>query len=152
MTRRLATPPVSNYAPKWTEVAAGDRLWVREAFYYDVAQVALAEPDGHPTCPEAYRYRATQGWTEGQPLSWEPPNAMPQRASRLTLVVTATRTERLHRIRNADIAAEGIEGEAPVLRFEMLWDQMMGYGSWITNPEVVVLSFDVHRLNVDAMR
>jgi hypothetical protein len=36
-------------------------------------------------------------------------------------------------------------------RFKNLWDHLHGDGAWAANPEVIVLSFEVHQRNIDEM-
>ena len=148
MTRRLAwrrDPAWGDAAPivgkerdymlptPWQRVAPGDRLWVRETWRLN-AQGGLIE------------YRAD--WT-GPAGKWRSPIHMPRHASRLTLTVTGTKIEKLQMIRNADIKAEGIEGDPPKsVVFSALWDMLHGLGAWAKNPEVVALSFTVHPKNI----
>ena len=99
---------------------------------------------------------------------------LPCAFSRLTLIVTATKIERLQAISAIDAACEGlrigeiiVEGrtkvvwfgandnacsEHPIDAFECLWVQLHGPESWRQNPEVVCLSFKVHKHNIDAMK
>lgn len=163
MTRRLATvlrmnrPGSAGYNRErrpvpspWRKVAVGDRLWVREA----------CGTGG--TFPPGWAYRADGVEYHGE--RWLPSIHMPRRASRLTLTVTAARTERLHEIRLPDVRAEGCEvrhfwlfgaeGEERhrIARcvFQQLWTELHGAESWAANPEVVVLTFAVARRNIDA--
>lgn len=136
----------------------GDLLWVRETF-------------GHfykGETPEACVYLAdagTERWSQGKnpdyakktwSRSWRPSIHMPRWASRVTLEITAVRIERLHQINNNDALAEG----TPDLRtiencydlrecYRVLWESLHGKASWSGNPWVWVLSFRVHRQNID---
>ena len=81
---------------------AGDRLWVREAISYDRLDV---DRDG--ILPPWY-------WADGNPDAgdWTRPKPsihMPRWASRLTLIVTDVRVQRLQDISEDDARAEGIE-------------------------------------------
>lgn len=97
---------------------------------------------------------------------------MPRWASRLTLIVTAMKIERLNDITDADAIAEGVverpdglfevpglslPSGAPIINsrprdaFACLWDMLHGSGKWLANPEVVCLRFDVHHCNIAAM-
>lgn len=89
---------------------------------------------------------------------------MPRWASRLTLVVTEVRQQWLQDISEEDARAEGAprlvyDGEAfyessrgtHKIGFAGLWDHLYGAGSWDANPELVTLTFTVHRCNVDQM-
>lgn len=73
---------------------------------------------------------------------------MPRWASRITLEVTGVRTHRLQMIRNSEIAAEGFTSSADMA---WLWDELHGEGAWRSDPEVVALTFKVHKANVDKL-
>ncbi|WP_182912758.1 hypothetical protein [Paracoccus onubensis] len=152
------TTMLPSYAP-------GDRLWVREAFSYDSLDV-----DREGVLPPWY-------WADGNPSSGDftrpkPSIHMPRWASRLTLIVTDVRVQRLQEINEADAVAEGIEGDGqgawrcylpepknqthwscPRESFRTLWDSLnakRGYG-WDVNPWVCAVTFTVHRMNIDQM-
>jgi len=128
----------------------GDRLWVREAY----AQFS----------PHAMIYRCDHPEENASgprvDLRWRPSINMPRWASRLTLIVTDVRVQRLQDISEADALAEGIErikfpagGDWgwPKLRYANLWNAINGPGAWDANPWVVALTFDVVRQNIDAI-
>ena len=97
------------------------------------------------------------------------PRLMPRWASRLTLLVTEVRVQRLQGISEEDAIAEGIElyrlmgaqgwvnyhdkpGDArrryladPRRSFRSLWESLHGPGSWEANPWVAAISFEVAR-------
>lgn len=83
---------------------------------------------------------------------------MPRWASRITLIVTEVRVERLQDISEADAREEGVfvpeaqyaqQGEkAPILAFAGLWDHINGAGAWDANPFVAIYVFKVHRCNI----
>lgn len=147
--------------------ATGDRLWVREA----AANVAL------PGYPEVVFYRADDdarlGHATPPGTKWRPSIHMPRTWSRLTLIVTATKVERLQDITEDDAKAEGVYlhrswGGAEWYRvdgnlhvpayasnrardtFAYLWASIHGNESWHDSPEVVAISFKVVRANIDA--
>lgn len=141
----------------WQKVAPGDRLWVRECFsldfYYTPGELAWYWADGNPDCGD---------WTKPKPSIH-----MPRWASRLTLVVTDVRQERLNDISEADARAEGIvdggcincgnpepcgcDTPLPSARdsFANLWNRLHGEDAWMANPDVVALSFQVEKINID---
>lgn len=143
----------------WQKVQAGDRLWARETHYVWSA----GNKDGGG---KRISYRATEPDT---PTTWMPSIHMPRWASRLTLIVTATNIERLQDISGEDARAEGIpthvaehtfrkcyrdDAERVAKRveyFSALWATLHGVGSWDANPEVVALTFTVHKTNIDQM-
>lgn len=136
----------------------GDLLWVKETW-------ADASPNG-------IRYVATDDIHE---LRRQRPSIyMPRWASRLTLEVTEVRQERLLEITDADAQREGIYdrhavGDYPTTAlwtwdantprfaqpwqaFAELWDSINSErtgAAWVSNPLVTVISFRVHRCNVD---
>jgi hypothetical protein len=144
--------PLGMWPSQWQNRAAGDRLCVKEKY-----------------APKAV------GWfyetdTDGTVrVAWGNPMYMPRNVSRLTLVVTGTKIERLHSIDGTDAQAEGIEfregcfgtwnndgtmrcGGANDAReaFRCLWLNLHGTGTWEANPEVVALTFRVIKANIDA--
>jgi hypothetical protein len=106
----------------------GGRLWVKETF------VDLSRPDRPPhyvykadmlgpDFEESERKRKSLGY------SWRPSIFMPRGASRLTLDVLDIRTQRIQKISQSDVQAEGCTGspfgeEADVLLFPVLWDSI----------------------------
>lgn len=136
----------------------GDCLWVREAF----ARVGDADDDIH-ACYDlrvpAY-YRADAICHEYQ--RWRPSIHMPREFSRLTLIVTDVRVQRLWEITPADSIAEGcsayansvtIDCDTPDPRddFISLWKSINGPDAWDANPYVAAYTFTVHKCNIDAM-
>jgi hypothetical protein len=172
--------PLSRFMP--VRYWKGDRLWVRET----VACGACA-PSAPSTWASSF-WRREQGtpenrnglWYAADGLSprspitdrgkWVPPIHMPRWASRLTLVVTGTKIERLQDISEEDARAEGIfEFYSPGRMFGVkvedgyafcglsaresfmsLWCELHGPDAWNKNPEVVAVSFRVIKANIDA--
>lgn len=132
----------------------GDRLWVREAW----KPIPKSRPGGYfvPGSPfyglDTF-YRADGNcplWANGP---WKPSIFMPRSASRLTLIVTDVRVQRLQEITWQDAKAEGVSGGYHQSEFASLWDGLnasRGFG-WDANPWVVALTFNVIRQNIDAM-
>lgn len=157
-TRRLVTSPMA-------KCVAGDRLWVREAFASTYCFHISPDP--------IFVYRDEDNRTDyGGP--WRPSIHMPRSASRLTLVVKDVRIERLHGITDDDARSEGCRclppdaegewwhvpgvegsgGHTAAQSFSALWDCLHGgkpSEAWRDNPEVVALTFAVHRFNIDKM-
>ena len=138
--------------------APGDRLWVREAF----TEVPMIGP----------RYYATNEI----PASFKKvsPIHMPRCASRLTLLVTDVRVQRLHEISDEDANAEGAAhcdicndvgwlnnnpdggeecgccgGGSYRDEFRDLWNSIHGPDAWDANPWVAAITFDVKHGNID---
>lgn len=140
-----------------------DRLWVRE-------QIERANG-------EAVGFPADRSWYPNTPWIWKrsslPSIHMPRHLSRLTLLVTDVRVERLQEISEEDAKAEGAglfvpghgfisESElrtdpgysnflSPRLGFETIWSEIHGDGTWAANPWVVALTFEVHKANIDTL-
>ena len=112
-----------------------------------------------------FHYRSRGKGCCGNPV---PPIHMPRWASRLTLVVTDVRVERLQDISGEDAIAEGAEWINPPcssvgmtskdihclgcqIGFMNLWEDLHGAESWSANPWVAVIGFRVHHGNIDAI-
>lgn len=167
----------------WPKYAVGDRLYVREAWkthaaYDDISPAAMGGDEpvlyiadgahqtwGYPAITKIGRFR--QGMH------------MPRWASRLTLIVTDVRVQRLQDISTEDAIAEGlmriphapaaardlgcdwgVESDtrygSPVSTYAVLWDSLNakrddGAYVWARNPWVVAVSFTVHQRNIDQM-
>ena len=186
-TRRLASSPLVKVQP-------GDRLWVRENCWLYGQWLEHGTTRSGKTRRHfklmgngvVYHKGEVPGiayWGGGTGYSWRPSIHMPRWASRLTLIVTNVRFERLQDISDADALAEGIvaktvivgsecyggppheitdiryfydgcdsEGfETAIDAYAALWDHLHGAGSWDENPELVALTFEVHRCNIDRM-
>lgn len=138
---------------------SGDRLWVRETWQKSGLGWGNDLPVGK------LHYRATDsGEWKMYWGKWRPSIHMPRWASRITLVITGVRAERVQEISGRDALAEGV-GE-PVRTglvyghatdawnqraFAALWDSINGAmpgRAWDDNPWVWVVEF--RRLPADA--
>lgn len=150
----------------WQKARPGDRLWVKESFALPDAGRGLVRRRGL----EVICYTADEGFTGPRMKQYDRKRKrsifMPRWASRLTLVVTETRRERLQDISAEDCVAEGCEIEGMTqntetgemepaddywLPFSDLWESIHGDGAWDENPELVAITFTVHKTNIDAL-
>lgn len=160
--------------------APGDRLWVREEYYqfghWEEAagattkggkqkwqfvahdDVVLFDPPAAYRKGRQHKDPATRAWHKRLG------RFMPRRYSRLTLIVTGVKVERLQDISEEDAQAEGASygysypGTSPDderltqrRMFHLLWNSINGADAWDKNPWVVALTFTVHRCNIDDM-
>lgn len=177
--KRTRPGPIGQTGPAptiWQKVAAGDRLWVQEPHHLG----SLADLDN---ADKAILYQARE---PDAPVAWAPAVRMARRASRLTLVVTEVRAQRLCLIDKKEVEANGIIGENSLISVECfgegpidVWGvryffedgDRTGYASaieafaafwdhrhrsrpdvhWTANPEVVAITFDPYRCNIDRM-
>lgn len=137
----------------------GNRLWVREAC---CAEELPAGEDGVRYLADdtfntiAYTQSAaekwlTMHWYRGRRAATVPPIHMPRWASRIDLLISSVRVERLQDISETDALAEGITyGQLPDNPQDLqrartwyrgLWEQINGAGSWEANPWVWVVEF-----------
>ncbi|KTS11040.1 hypothetical protein SB2_07480 [Methylobacterium radiotolerans] len=173
--RIYGSEPASD--PFKVSYAIGDRLYVREAW---APLDALTHSDpGAQALAERGFYRADGSTVDGEISRWRPSIHMTRWASRLTLLVTDVRVERLQDISEGDAAAEGVERESADLpfyyvpgiwphsitavgveepggrhaarSFAKLWDHINGPESWQANPWVVAITFTVHARNIDQL-
>jgi hypothetical protein len=159
-TRRLASSPLRR-------VEIGDRLYVRESWSHSGVGVwtiadARRQIDGRPI------YAASEA--EKPPQHWWPSIHMPRNFSRLTLIVTDVRRQRLTAIGGHDARCEGVErlpegggwkdysgrfGEAlsAVESFATLWDSLHSKVGerWQDRPDVIALTFEVIPMNIDRL-
>ncbi|MDR6851045.1 hypothetical protein J2Y54_000538 [Sphingomonas sp. BE123] len=169
-------------------VEVGDRLYVREEYYQrgHWEPIAGAQTKGGkqkwafapaddviaydpPSC-----FRGGRHHHDPATVAWHKRLArfMPRAASRITLLVTDVRVERLQDCSEADAIAEGIDARGvgslwgwidyletnpnltrhyadPRRSYASLWDSINGPGAWEANPWVVAVTFDVVRGNID---
>lgn len=148
--------------------AVGDRLWVRESLgrrpaeflgikakngvesaYYLADDEEALEERGFNICP----------WWKRDKL---PAIHMPRSASRLTLIVTDVRVQRLREISEEDAEAEGVytykDGDLGPLDisaralFSDLWQSLNAKRApWDSNPWIAALTFTIARGNIDAL-
>ncbi|HGH0375279.1 TPA: hypothetical protein ACJHE1_004371 [Yersinia enterocolitica] len=155
----------------------GDQLWVREAYRMAksldahspsvVAELSLNAGYKRPWAPIQLEADGTRigKWTgfDTPPALTEagklrPSLHMPRWASRINLLITGVRVERLNDISQEDAQAEGMEltgwrptysdpdsggeCETPYDNFAELWISIYGEESWQANPWVWVINFE----------
>lgn len=152
-------------------IAVGDRLWAREA-HARVPSSAYRFSEGVQQAIDpgdrdmAIVYRAD--WERSAP-PWRPSIHMPRWGSRITLIVTDVRVQRLQEISEADAIAEGVRqaeqdgpwnavpgyaplaGLSPIGGFYCLWNHVNGPGSWEANPWIAAYTFEPIMKNIDAL-
>lgn len=146
----------------------GDTLWVREALVERLGQWRY-KADGDAVLVDPKDRTEMVAWTHHKESSHCSSRYMPRFASRIHLLTTALRCERLWAITDDGAKAEGIrelslqEGErgawwtsdrgddtrqarTPREAYRKLWDAIHGKGAfpWRTNPWVWVYKFIVH--------
>ena len=162
----------------WQKAEPGDRLWVRETWAIDGCgrRVRTSEYS-----EEAFKFQNFIGRLQyaatdtppavdgkGRPYWWNlrPSIHMNRWASRITLVVTDVRVQRLQQIELRDVRLEGCK----VLEFDLfgadkarrdtigrivfrrVWDEINAKRApWADNPEVVAITFTVHQANIDSL-
>ncbi len=124
----------------WQKAKPGDRLWVRETYARRADGLIAYRAGPHP-------------WDVKHDICrWRPSIHMFRWASRLTLVVTEVRVQRLQDISHNDVTAEGASNVVDHENWwPRRWDILHGAGAWDENPEVVALTFTVHQCNIDSM-
>lgn len=146
-------------------ISRGDRLWVKERGWIAKSKLAFQpyvgnEEAGTPQSPDGTPYKTCVSIH------------MPRWASRLTLIVTDVRVERLQDISEQDAIAEGVEPitdfmpyghhwkryrdggwngyvDSPIASYASLWTEINGPGSWEANPFVAAYTFTVIKQNID---
>ncbi|EOA2966974.1 TPA: hypothetical protein ACJS4R_002540 [Yersinia enterocolitica] len=149
--------------------AVGDQLWVRENFYQHGVwnQPYFGEcsdpEDAYFSGDKRVLYAADggsvkHGGTRDDFWRSRPSIHMPRWASRINLLITGVRVERLRDISQEDAQAEGMEltgwrptysdpdsggeYETPYDNFAELWISIYGEESWQANPWVWVIEFE----------
>lgn len=144
----------------------GDRLWVKEMYRGPHAY------ELHGYKPKDWGNKPIWYCADGEPPEehakfWSkkarPSIHMPKFQSRLTLIVTDVRVQRLQDISAADCRAEGhpiepgrsadpaVHDDAARDWYMDLWNHINGAGSWETNPFVAAYTFTVHKTNIERM-
>lgn len=156
--------------------AVGDRIWVRETWNIAfVGELAPGERIERPraecdkanhgfatACADGVVYGATgaQHHPELGKALWRSSATMPRWASRLTLVVTDVRVQRVQDISEEDARAEGCrgfvsrdgeDGLSPQEEYRPIWEGQNGPDAWVRNDWVVAITFRPHARNIDAM-
>jgi len=143
----------------WAEICPygklGDLLWVRETWAKNLGSNGGAVYYADYESASFHRYELPSGKLLDGCDRWKPSIHMPRRISRLTLEITETRMQRLQDISREDALAEGVTGgegpgyDSARYSYQHLWLGINGPGSWDANPWVWVLTFRVHKQNVD---
>jgi hypothetical protein len=170
-TRRILKSPYGTmewlgngqWRPICTKVFPGDRLYVREAvrFCSQLDSIRPAEMSHY----EPRRYEADDLLIEPscmmiQPGRLRPSIHMPRWASRLTLIVTDVRVQRVQEISAEDCEREGIKiSDGALVRdgymlanrkdCSALWNSIHGPDSWARNGWVCAVTFTVRKGNID---
>lgn len=152
----------------------GDHLWVRETFrrWHEEADGGCCgcEPEYCRHCPPIpkvpFCYAADcDGYIDEETrreygVKWTPSIFMPRSASRITLLVTAVRVERLQEISKDDVISEGCYGgteypanhRSAVNTFRNLWQSLNAKRpgcSWEDNPWCWVVEFEMMKGGAD---
>lgn len=147
----------------------GDRLYVREA-WRAARSLDQVKPRDIPRDADIEHEATARSYAEiGLTGRQRPGIHMPRWASRLTLLVTEVRVERLQDCSEADAIAEGIVEYEPTNEdpaefayvdggdiwnnarsaYQALWNSINGPGAWDANPWVVAITFTVEKRNID---
>lgn len=141
-------------------VFAGDRLWVREAHailprtaYRCSVGTGTIDQREHPT--DGYSAAVfREGFDRSGAPRWRPSIHMPRWASRLTLIVTDVRVQRLQEISHDDAVAEGMgifpHSMSAQKRFREVWNSLHGNDAWDANPWVLAISFRTINANINS--
>lgn len=164
------------YWPEATGYSPDDVLWVREAWQFARQEFC--------SCPQGSEPAPCDDWSEGigcrsarngvvfradgcSAPRWRSPIHMPRWASRLTLVVSEVRVQRVQNISEADAIAEGAPDYSVIdaahaeaqsrlqwvqRNFAALWDAINGKKpgrAWADDPWVAAITFDVRHDNID---
>lgn len=159
------TKDVSGIMGAWLKAMphqVGDRLWVREGWRSRMEFDRTAPRDIN--LRDGVWYLADGDRDSGRK---RPSIHMPRAFSRITLIVTDVRIQRLQNICEEDARAEGVleynwggisawaakrdglrHGNA-ISAYHELWDAINGHGAWDENPWVTATTFEVVNINID---
>lgn len=171
---------VYRFEPRYS---VGDRLYVREGYYQcghweQIPNLLtkggkpkwkfVADDDQIKFSPQGSFRRAMPTNLDERAEPWlykRLGRFMPRSASRITLIVSEVRIERLQACSSSDAIAEGIKRYgrfyglpetdwdhaelSAVSAYHRLWNSINGEGAWEANPWVVAVSFDARKGNID---
>ncbi len=133
----------------------GDQLWVRECFRVhsratDVATLVYRASERHSWTEQTRRVPVSDCNRPVSPEKWTPSLHMPRWASRINLLITGVRVERLNTISTGDAMAEGYPAEREAtggsldawLWFRELWDGIYPDNTFEVNPWCWVIEFE----------
>lgn len=134
----------------------GNLLWVRETWQHTKCLNINFEDENY-----GYVYKADgQPWEDYERWTWKPSIYMPKIAARIWIKLTNVRVEQLHQITEEDAKAEGVPKERILgasdspsnpltykYGFFNIWNNIHGYASWLENPWVWVIEFEVISTN-----
>lgn len=167
-TRQLVQRPMDEHSD---DFRLGMTIWVRESYCVQPDGSALYRADGpKPRVRVSVDYLREHNistssrlyWNNGKcmpikliqleydNMNWRTPIYMPRRYSRIELIVTDVRMERIQCIerRPEDIAAEGIcDAKEPIAAFAQQWDRAHARKRpYAVNPYVFVIDFIALRI------
>ena len=139
----------------------GDRIWVRETFRVhsratDVATLVYKASVRNSWTEQTHRVPVSVCNKPATPEKWTPSLHMPRWASRIDLLITGVRAERIQEISDDDVMAEGVQTDshflnhfftmnhesiAPKEAYRKAWEKQYGGTSWEVNPWVWVIEF-----------
>jgi hypothetical protein len=153
-----------------------DRLWVRERFgfnHWEYEREPIAKVPASQFQDGLLSFECTEDDSEiRNHLRYRPTKHMPRWASRITLIVTDVRVQRLQDISEADAIAEGVHhfddgwhwkpnpephymrmiGIDPLRTFQAMCNHARSDLDWDANPWVVARTFEVHHCNINEVK
>lgn len=147
--------------------AVGDRLYVKEAWRTQARYDDRPPRDVPVTALVSYEADYDREPNDGCRGRYRHARFMCRWASRLTLLVTDVRVQRLQEVSEDDAKAEGVpwpeecdDGAATAYEpsighfrseFSAIWNSINGPDAWAANPWVCAVSFEAHHRNIDQM-